>query len=89
MDLTPFFNAYLRHAAIPELDLRFHPQQGTVDYRWKDDEPGFDMPIDVGDPTHWTRITPNTTAWQTIEWPGTEAAFHVATDLYYVNVVKE
>ena len=33
MDLTPIFNEYLHHAAIPTLELKFHETNGTVEYR--------------------------------------------------------
>jgi aminopeptidase N len=89
MELTPFFDAYLRHAAIPVLEWKFDAAKGTVDYRWKTDEAGFAMPIAVGDPAHWTSVTPVTTAWKSMAWSGSPESFHVATDLYYVDVVKE
>jgi aminopeptidase N len=88
MDLTPFFNEYLRHAALPVLELKFD-KAGEVSYRWKADEAGFAMPIEVGDPQHWTVVTPVTTQWKTMPWVGNESAFQVATNLYYVNVSKE
>jgi len=43
----------------------------------------------VGDPQHWTLIRPVTTEWRTMPWTGTQDAFQVATDLYYVTVIKE
>jgi aminopeptidase N len=89
MDLTPFFNEYLRHAAIPMLELRFDAAKDTVSYRWKADEPGFAMPIKVGDPQHWTIMMPVTTEWKTMPWTGTKDYFKVATDLYYVDVERQ
>jgi aminopeptidase N len=86
MDLTPFFDEYLRHATLPVLELRFNPADKTMSYRWKADEPGFAMPIQVGDPNHWSRITPNTSNWQTMPWNSTADEFHVDTDHYYVDV---
>ncbi|HZQ42717.1 MAG TPA: M1 family metallopeptidase [Acidobacteriaceae bacterium] len=86
MNLTPFFDEYLRHAALPVLELRFNPTDKTMSYRWKADEPGFAMPIQVGDPNHWSKITPNTTTWQPMPWNGTADEFHVDTDHYYVEV---
>jgi aminopeptidase N len=86
MNLTPFFDEYLRHAALPVLDLRFDPGKHTMSYRWKADEPAFAMPINVGDPEHWSKITPNTTSWQTMPWNGTADEFHVDTDHFYVDV---
>jgi aminopeptidase N len=86
-DLAPFFNQYLRHTAIPCLELNFLPEQGLVMYKWQADEPGFTMPIQVGDPAHWQTIAP-TTSWQTMKTPLTREQFQVATDLYFVNVNK-
>jgi aminopeptidase N len=88
MNLTPFFDEYLRHAAIPTLELTFD-KPGTVSYRWKADEAGFAMPIEVGDAAHWTKIEPVTTEWKTMPWAGSKDGFKVATDLYYVNVSEE
>jgi aminopeptidase N len=89
MDLKPFFDEYLRHAALPVLDLRFEPSKATVEYRWKADEPGFALPVELGDPQHWTTVVPVTTEWKSMAWDGTKDSFEVATDRYYVNVVKE
>lgn len=86
MNLTPFFDEYLRHAALPVLELRFNPADKTMSYRWKADEPAFAIPIQVGDPNHWSKITPNTTTWQAMPWNGTADEFHVDTDHYYVDV---
>jgi hypothetical protein len=88
MDLTPIFNQYLRHAAIPVLELKFDSAQGNVSYRWKVDEPGFAMPVRVGTKDNWLIIQP-TTEWKTMKTPLTKDQFEVATDLYYVDVTKE
>jgi aminopeptidase N len=89
MNLTPFFDEYLRHADLPSLELKFDAAKGTVDYRWKADEAGFAMPIKVGDAEHWTLVKPVTREWKTMPWTKSKEDFAVATDLYYVNVVKE
>src|SRR5436853_123096 len=47
-NLTPIFDQYLRHPAIPTLELKFDDATGSVAYRWKADEPRFAMPIRVG-----------------------------------------
>jgi aminopeptidase N len=83
-DLTPFFNQYLRRTSIPTLELKFDAP-GTVSYRWQADEPGFAMPIRVGQKGAWTNIKP-TSEWQTMKTPLTKEAFEVASELYYVNV---
>ncbi len=87
-NLTPIFNQYLRHAAIPTLELKFDPQAHTVAYRWQADEAAFAMPIKVGDKDHWQTIMPVTTRWQTMKSTLDSDHFDVATDLYYVNVRK-
>jgi aminopeptidase N len=86
-DLTAVFNQYLRHAAIPILELKFDETGGEVSYRWKVDEPNFAMPIRVGEKEHWQTIRP-TTMWQTMKSPLKKSDFAVATDLYYVDVIK-
>jgi aminopeptidase N len=87
MNLTPVFDQYLRHAALPTLELTFDDQARTVSYRWKADEPAFAMPVRVGTKDHWRIIRP-TTDWQTMETPLPRDQFEVATDLYYVNVAR-
>ena len=57
MDLTPIFNQYLRHAALPVLELRWSP--GSIRYRWQADDPAFAMPVLAGG----KKIDP-TTVWQ-------------------------
>lgn len=85
-NLTPFFEQYLRHAAIPTLELHYDAARKAFDYRWKADEAAFSMPIRVGDPQHWTTIKPTTGTTQSLPWTGSPESFQVATDLYYVDV---
>jgi aminopeptidase N len=87
MDLTPVFDQYLRHTAIPTLELKFDEAAGTVSYRWQADEKAFAMPVRVGLKEHWETIHP-TTEWQTMKTPLTRDHFAVATDLYYINVSR-
>ncbi len=87
MDLTPIFNQYLRHPGIPTLDLQFDDAKNTVSYRWLVDEPGFNMPVRVGDRNNWQIIRPNTD-WQTMPTRLQKDQFEVATDLYYIRVNK-
>jgi aminopeptidase N len=84
--LTPIFDQYLRHAALPALDLAFL-EGGQVAYRWRASEKAFAMPIKVGRTGQWQLITP-TTEWQTLKTPLSRDDFDVAADLYYVDVVK-
>ena len=87
-DMTPIFNQYLRHTAIPTLELKFSAGEGTVSYRWKVDEPGFAMPVRVGKKDNWQLIQA-TTDWQSMKTPLAKDEFEVATDLYYINVDKQ
>jgi aminopeptidase N len=87
LDLTAFFNQYLRYTAVPCLELNFLPGTNTVMYKWQADETGFNMPVKVGDPAHWQTIRP-TTSWQILQTPLSPDDFKVATDLFYVNVSK-
>lgn len=86
-DLTPVFDQYLRRTELPALELAFDEGAGTVAYRWKADERAFAMPIRVGERGRWTLIRP-TTDWAVMKTPLKKDAFEVATDLYYVNVIK-
>lgn len=85
-DLTPVFDQYLRHAALPVLELKFDAE-GEVSYRWKADAKGFAMPVRVGTPDKWHVVTP-TAEWQVLKSPLGKDKFQVATDLYYVAVSK-
>ena len=87
ISLTPIFDQYLRHTAIPTLELKFDEAKGVVSYRWKVDEPVFAMPIRVGAKDHWQIIRP-TTEWKTMETPLKKDQFEAATDLYYISVSK-
>ena len=86
MNLTPVFDQYLRHAALPVLELKSDEDAGTVSYRWKADEPAFAMPVRVGKKDQWQIIRP-TADWQTMKTPLKKGEFQVAADLYYVNVI--
>jgi len=85
MKLTPIFDQYLRHTALPVLELKFG--EGTVSYRWQADEPKFAMPVQVGTKDHWEIIQP-TTEWRSMKTELKREEFEVATDLYYVEVRK-
>ncbi|MEZ5286250.1 MAG: M1 family aminopeptidase [Vicinamibacterales bacterium] len=81
-DLTPFFNQYLRRAALPVLQVRITGDR--LAYRWQAEERGFDMPIRVGAPGRWQTIQP-TTDWQVMPVPA-GGAVGVDTDHFYVDV---
>ena len=87
-DLTPIFDQYLRRAELPVLELAFDEKAGTAAYRWNAAERAFAMPIKVGRPGAWQTIRP-TTDWQVMKAGLAKDGFEVATELYYVNVVKQ
>ncbi len=86
-DLTPIFDQYLRHAAIPVLELKFDEAKAVVSYRWKADVASFAMPVRVRSKDKWQVIQP-TTKWQDMKTALKKDQFEVATDLYYVAVSK-
>jgi aminopeptidase N len=86
-NLTPVFDQYLRHTAIPVLELTFDESGKTVRYRWQTDEPDIAMPVRVGTKDHWQIIQP-TMDWQEMKMELKKEDFQVATDLYYVGVRK-
>ena len=88
MNLTPFFNQYLRHPQLPRLELLFGEAPGMVMYKWRADEDGFAMPVRVGTPGNWQIIHP-TAQGQSMQTPLTRDQFQVATDLYYIDVNKQ
>jgi hypothetical protein len=88
MNLTPIFDQYLRHAALPALELKWNETEGTVAYRWKADEPAFQMPVRVRTKDGRRQILHPTAEWQTLKTPLKKDEFEVATDLYYVTVSK-
>ncbi len=57
-NLTPVFDEYLRHTALPALELKFDETAGTVSYRWKADEAAFAMPVRVGTNNRWQIVRP-------------------------------
>ena len=88
MNLTPIFDQYLRHPALPVLELKWSESEGTVAYRWKAGEPAFQMPVRVGTRDNHGQILRPTAEWQTWKTPLKKDEFEVATDLYYVTVSK-
>jgi aminopeptidase N len=86
-DLTPIFDQYLRRAELPTLELAVDDQAGTLAYRWRAAERGFAMPVKVGAAGQWQIIEPSTD-WKLMPAPAPKDRLEVATDLYYLNVVK-
>ena len=85
IDLTPVFDQYLRRAELPTLEVAFDEAQGTMAYRWKAEERGFDMPVKAGRKGALEVLHP-TTDWKLLKTQVRQDEFEVATDLFYVNV---
>jgi aminopeptidase N len=77
IDLTAFFNQYLRDIRIPTFEFKI--EGGELTYRYSEIVEGFDMPIqiEIGDETQW--IYPKE-KWQTMPFTGTE--LEVDRDFY-------
>ena len=88
MNLTPIFNQYLRHAAIPRLEILFGEKPGTLLYKWDADEQNFTMPVRVGTPGKWQTVHP-TTKWQVLRTPLTKDELQVDADHFYVELNKQ
>jgi aminopeptidase N len=61
LNLTPIFNAYLKHAAIPKLVTRVYNK--AIEYKWQTPETNFEMPLDILINKQKTRIYP-TNYWK-------------------------
>lgn len=60
-NLTAIFNQYLNYTAIPLLEIQ--ADNNSFQYRWKTDEPQFNMPVDIQIGTKKIRLQP-TNEWQ-------------------------
>jgi aminopeptidase N len=84
MNLTPIFNQYLRHAAIPILELKI--KKGKLQFRWNVLENKFAMPIDIKIKGKKSRIYP-TAVWVTSKIKvNSIKEIEVMTNDFYINV---
>ena len=87
-DFTPFFNQYLRRAALPRLDVMLSAKGPvtTARYRWKAEEEKFALPVRVTTaPGRFSVIRP-TSSWQTLELGAMNPAeFQVDTAWAYID----
>ena len=58
-DLQPVFDQYLRHTAIPVLELK--EDQDRINYRWKTEVSNFNMPVDDFMNNEEIRVFPTST----------------------------
>lgn len=87
MDLSKVFDQYLRHTMPPK--IVFSSANDVVQYRWKADVPGFDMPIKIVNADGTLTTLKPTTEWQILKGYSSAEKVKAATDLYYVKVGKE
>lgn len=86
LNLTPFFDQYLKHKAFPELEYKL--SEGTLAYRWKADEPTFKMPFEYTVKGKASRLNATTT-WQTSPLKlADEADFKLVTDKFLLTSKK-
>jgi len=91
-DYTYFFEQYLTHASIPKLQLLFKKEGSVthVRYRWNSEVEKFSMPVKVTTAKNVYSFIYPTKDWKDVELKGMKAKdFKVATDKFYVGVVKE
>ncbi len=67
LDLKAFFDQYLRHKEIPELD--WYIKKKDLFFRFSNTVPGFSLPLEVtnGEKTEKIKVT---TEWNSIDWKG-------------------
>ena len=82
LDLTAFFEQYLRDTRIPTLEYYF--LDDVLYYRWSNTIQGFDMPVDITIGEAELRLYP-TNRWK--PHPITEAPLQVDPN-YYISVFK-
>ena len=85
IDLTAFFNQYLRTIKIPTLEYTI--ENKSLKYRWTNIVEGFDMPIQVliNDEASW--IHPSS-EWKTLKLNSTNPKFEIDIDFYvYSNKI--
>jgi aminopeptidase N len=85
IDLTAFFNQYLRDARIPTLEYSIDNKE--LKYRWNNIVSDFDMPIQVtiDDKEQWIQPTNN---WQTKAVNSNKTALIVNRN-FYINTLKQ
>jgi len=83
MDLTPFFNQYLRDTHIPAFEYTLDKNQ--LRYRWNNCVDGFNIPlkIKVGDTVKWVHPTMN---WKQLE---IEPGSKIETDVNFYVEAKD
>jgi aminopeptidase N len=83
MDLTTFFNQYLRDYRVPILEYFF--RKGQLSYRWANCVEGFNMPLNVELKGELVEITPTQGQWNSIE---TDARSVTIDPNFYIGLLR-
>jgi len=67
LDLTAFFNQYLRTTDIPQLEYAIKDEE--LSYKFNNVVPGFTIPVTVTSGEHTAKVSP-TAEWQHVKWQG-------------------
>jgi len=89
-DYTLFFDQYLHHARIPELQYRLKKKRRNlqVEYRLKSNVEGLEMPVKIGTKDNYTTVKA-TSEWQTTKLKRLKKGdFRVATELFYLRTTE-
>ncbi|WP_274475822.1 M1 family metallopeptidase [Mangrovimonas aestuarii] len=83
IDLTEFFNQYLRDVRIPTIEYKMNGKD--FEFRYTNIVKGFDMPIQIiiDGETKWIYPTAN---WKTIELPSKQAKINFVPDFYIEKI---
>lgn len=86
MNLTPFFNQYLRHKNPPILQVKLN--ESKLEYRWQTDEANFKLPVGITANGKDFRLNA-TNDWQSVTTDATDLKDVVLQkQKYYVKVQK-
>lgn len=84
-DLTPIFDQYLKHKDLPVLELRI--DNGALDYRWRVDVSGFEMPVKIVVRSDEPIFILPTSEWQSLPFGLTnQSEIQVILDEFFINV---
>ena len=84
IDLTAFFNQYLRDTRIPTLEYKIEKKE--LKYRWTNIVDNFDMPVQVSIDEKVQWLFPKTN-WKTLPLDSKKTSFSIDRD-FYVEVKK-
>lgn len=91
MNLSPFFNQYLYHKDIPTVYyyLEDSPKGLIVGLKLKCDVDSLSIPVNVGDPNHWTKVELKPNEWNVIEIKNLdEIDFEIASNQFLINPIR-